>query len=106
MSNKKIVFNSKIKTENLNSINNSEDEINEKLEKFADAYVKKGTAVSDSNFNLLKEEKDIDQKFSVKRTTLYLPKDLHIELKLTSTKKDMSMGDIVVEALRRYFKNN
>ncbi len=40
------------------------------------------------------------------RTTLYIPKQLHIKLKIEAVNQDTSMTDIVIRAIQNELKNS
>lgn len=48
------------------------------------------------------EAKEIEKK--LKRTTIYLPEDLHKRLKIMAADTETSMTDIIINTLEKYVK--
>ena len=48
------------------------------------------------------EAKEIEKK--LKRTTIYLPEDLHKKLKIMAADTETSMTDIIINTLEKYVK--
>ncbi len=48
------------------------------------------------------ELKEVDKK--LKRTTIYLPEELHKKLKIRAASTETSMTDIIIDTLEKYVK--
>ncbi len=98
MVNKKINFNiNKTKMDN-----NRPD-----FDHIVENYVKNGVLVdTEGKKNYNSEAIQNLNENKIQRTSVYVPKDIHLDLKILAARLNMSMSDVIVEAIRRYLKSH